>query len=134
LGDLDLEAAGYFSDIIVRLTQDVRTEALPNLVFTTLKHSMNMLPNYLNQEEFIKILFEFVTDNRQALQTKMFSRSYIYNPDSMLTVTGPFINALTERTMELYQQESISVTEEKVKKFTFPYREEDVADPDDDEA
>ena len=75
-----------------------------------------------------------MTDNRQALQTKMFSRSYIYNPDSMLTVTGPFINALTERTMELYQQESISVTEEKVKKFTFPYREEDVADPDDDEA
>ncbi len=134
LAELDREKSGYFSDVITRLSQDLRTEAFPNLVFTTLKETMTLLPLYLKQEEFIQLLFQFVTDNRQALQNKMFSRAYIDDPASMRQVTGGFVNAVTERCMELYREGAIEVPEESVQKFTFPYRAEDVVDPDDDEA
>ena len=134
LQNLTGEKAGYFSDIVNQVAEDPRTAAFPNLLFITLKETMEALPTYLQKSELINLLYGFVSTNHDALQQRLFDKKFINNPKSIREVTDGFVNLVIERTMQHYEDGEIDSDEAAVQKFTWPYRAEDLVDPDDDEA
>jgi len=134
LENLEGEKAGYFSDVISSVSEDPRTEAFPNMVYIVLKETMALLPTYLEKAEFINLLFAFVSTNQAPLQQRMFDKTFINNPASIRAVTDGFVDLIIERTMQHYEDGDIESDEVAVQKFTWPYRAEDLVDPEDDEA
>ncbi len=134
LGNLDGEKAGYYSDIVSQVSEDPRTEVFPNLVYTVLKETMSLLPTYLDKVEFINLLFAFVTTNKGPLQEKLFGKEYLQDPTVVRQVTDGFVDLIVERTMQHYEDGDIDSDEKVIQKYTWPYRVEDLVDPDDEEA
>ncbi|MCW9033138.1 MAG: hypothetical protein OQK35_01925 [Alphaproteobacteria bacterium] len=134
LGKLDGEKAGYFANIVSQVSDDPRTELFPNLVYTVLKETMSLLPTYLDNAEFINLLYTFVDTNKGPLQEHLFDKKYINDPTTIRAVTDGFVDLIVERTMQRYENGEIDSDETVVQKYTWPYRAEDLVDPDDDEA
>lgn len=134
LESLDKEKAAYFANIVERVAEDGRTGFYPNIVYVVLKETMWLLPVYLDKKEFIDLLFRFVVTNSRAIQRKLFSKDYIDDSSAIRPITDVFVNTVVDRTMELFQEGEIDSGEPKIQKFSWPYRAEDLIDPDDDEA
>ena len=134
LQNLTGDKAGYFSDVVNRIAEDPRTSTFPNFIYIVLKETMEALPTYLEKAELINLLFGFVSTNKDTLQVRLFDRQYLNNPKSIHDVTDGFVSLVIERTMQRYENGEIDSDEVAVQKFTWPYRAEDLVDPDDDEA
>ncbi|MFC1673754.1 hypothetical protein ACFL12_06350 [Pseudomonadota bacterium] len=133
LEELNSERAGYFTEVVTKIEEDPRTERFPNYVYTLLKETLPLLPTYLDKAEFIDLLFEFVTDNYAVMKRIMFDKAYIYDQSVLKDVTNDFVTKIVDRTLEHYEQGDIDTGEQDIRKFTWPYRAEDVIDLEDEE-
>lgn len=133
LESLDNERAGYFADVVTKVEADPRTERFPNTVYTLLKETMPLLPTYLDKAEFLDALFAFVTANHAVMERKMFDKAYIYDQSVVKEVTNDFVTKVVDLTLEHYEKGDLETGEQAVQKFTWPYRAEDVVDPEDED-
>lgn len=131
---LDGERAAYFAAVIEKVESDPRTQAYPNIVFVLLKETLEALPAYLDKGEFIEALFAFLDRNHARMETVLFDRDYIYDPSLIKDVTDAFVAEIVALTLKHYDAGDLDTGEPDVRKFTWPYRAEDLVDPDDDEA
>ena len=134
LEELDKEKAGYFADVVSRIEEDPRTERVANFVYLLLKETMPLLPAYLDKNEFIDLVFTFVDGHYGAMKRAVFDPGYVLQGDALAAVAGDFVNLVVDRTMARYEQGELDTGELSHKKFSWPYREEDLVDPDDEEA
>jgi hypothetical protein len=132
LSELDGERAEYFGDIVNRLEADPRTEANANTVFTVLGDVMGALPIYLEAAELIGLLLDFTRDHDQRLRQIMFDQEFVLNPAIIRSVTGDFIVRVLAVTMEKREEFETADGHGSVQNLTWPYRETDLVDPDDD--
>lgn len=134
LENLDKDRAGYFVDIVTRAEEDPRTQHYPNLVFQLLRETIPLLPSYLEKTEFLDAMYLFLQKNQGAMKRKMFSPEYARRPEILQEVTGHFVNAIVDRTLAQYDEGDIDTGELTHMKYTWPYRAEDLVDPDDEDA
>lgn len=134
LENLDKERAGYFIDVVQRIEADPRTQRFPNYVFQLLKDTIPLLPAYLDKKELVEMVFAFVTAHQGAMKRRMYSADFARHPEILNAVTGPFVTAVVERTLQAHDAGEIDTGELSHKKFTWPYRAEDLVDPDDEDA
>lgn len=134
LESLEGKRARYFSDLVARVENDPRTDRYPNIVFLLLKETMALLPVYLDKGEFLDALFDFVGRNHAAMEEIIFDKDYIYDPAHLQDVTNAFVVEVVNLTLEHYETGDIDTGEPAVRKYTWPYRAEDLIDPDDDDA
>jgi hypothetical protein len=134
LESLDKERAGYFSDVVARIEEDPRTERFANFVYLLLKETMPVLPVYLDKAEFVELVFDFVNSHYGAMKRRVFDRRFVLRPESLKEVTDEFVNRVVDRTMARYEEGDLDTGERSHQKFTWPYRAEDLVDPDDEEA
>lgn len=134
LDTLDGERAAYFSAVVDAVESDPRTQAYPNIVFLLLKETLALLPAYLDKAEFIDALFAFVAKHHGEMEEIVFDRDYVYDPTLLKDVTNAFVVEIVELTMHHYDAGDIDPGEPAVQKFTWPYRAEDLIDPDDPDA
>ena len=134
LDSLDGNRAAYFSAVVDKLEADPRTQAYPNIVYLLLKETMAELPAYLDKSDFIDALFAFVARHHGEMEEIVFDRDYIYDPSHLKDATNAFIVEIVELTMQHYEAGTIDTGEPLVQRFTWPYRAEDLVDPDDPEA
>lgn len=133
LEGMDKDRAGYFNAVVDKIEKDPRTEKHSNYVFLLLKETMTLLPIYLEKPEFINILFQFVQDNRNLVKGIIFDKEYAYDQSVLKPVTNEFVVVVVAKTLEHYEKGDIETGEGTHKKFTFPYRIEDLIDPDADD-
>ena len=134
LENMDSERAEFFTDVVAKIENDPRTDRFPNYVYLLLKETMPLLPTYLDKSEFIDALFDFITDNYSVIKRTIFNREYIYDQSVVKTVTNDFVIKVVDLTLQHYQAGDIDTGEKAILKFTWPYREGDLVDPDDDDA
>ncbi len=134
LENMDGERAGYFTDVVAKLENDPRTHKNPNFVFLLLKETMALLPVHLDKADFINTLFAFIAKHHRAMEKVVFDQDYIYDQSMLKEVTNDFVIDVVDLTMQRYQQGEIDGGEPSVQKYTWPYRAEDLVDPDDEEA
>ncbi|MBL6931863.1 MAG: hypothetical protein ISR45_02855 [Rhodospirillales bacterium] len=132
LGQLDAERATYFGGVANKLEEDKRIENTANLVYSVLKDVMLELPIYLEQKELIKLLIEFVHRNHNRIKIALFDPSFVHDPSSIRDVTGEFVHQVVKLSLEKHENGEIEEHMQSVHKLTWPYRDTDVADPEDD--
>jgi len=129
LSGLNADRASYFGDIIRRMDDDPRTEEYANLAYTLLKHTIAELPMYLDKALFLNLLFQFIDDEYEKIRNIIFAPEYTRDPDSIRAVTQGFVLRIV--TASLDAEEKLTTDEApSVHKLTWPYRETDVIDPD----
>ena len=133
LESLDSERAGYFFDVVTKIEEDRRTARYPNYVYLLLKETILLLPTYLDKREFLNIMYAFIDENYSEMKKIIFDKEYIYDQTLVQEVTNGFVVKIVDRTLELYEAGEIETGEAKLQKFTWPYRKEDLIDPDVDE-
>lgn len=133
LENMDGERASYFLDVVGRIESDPRTDRFPNCVYLLLKETMPILPTYLDKCEFIDALFDFITDNYSMMTRKMFDAEFIYEQSVIKTVTNDFVIEVVDLALQHFENGDIDTGEPVSLKFTWPYRKEDLVDPDDEE-
>lgn len=133
LEDMDSERAGYFLEVADRIEKDPRVDRFPNYVYLLLKETMPLLPTYLDKHELIDVLFNFVTDNCSVMKRKIFDKEFIFDQSVVKPVTNDFVIKVVDLTLQHYENGNIDTGEKDFLKFTWPYREEDLIDPDDDD-
>ena len=131
IDDMDSERAGYFLDVVDKIDKDPRTDRIPNYVYLLLKETMPLLPTYLDKREFIDALFDFITDNYSIMKCKIFDKEYVYDQSVVKTVTNDFVIKVVNITLQHYETGDINTGEKNILKFSWPYRKEDLVDPDD---
>ena len=134
LDSLEKERAAYFSSVVDKVEADPRLEPYPNIVFLLLKDTMALLPTYLNTGEFIDALFDFVARTHGDMEEIVFDKAYIYDQTLLKDIAAAFVAEIVELTLKHYEDGDIETGEPHVQKYTWPYRAEDLVDPDDDEA
>lgn len=122
----------YFQSIIRYLEKDPRMVEQENVVFTILKDVIPDTPTYLDADEFVDLLIDFIRYNKPGIRNLMYSRSYIHDPHVMRTITGNFIQQVVVRSFDKHEKGDIDTGDLSVHKLTWPYRDTDVLDPDDD--
>jgi len=125
LAKLDKERAGYFTGIVEKLSEDPRTEAAPNLIFSILREALPFLPTYLPQNEFIDRLLLFVKENRQSLNKVLYSREFIEDPEALRDFANDFVSSVLALTLEKYDDGQIETGERKVYRFSGDFDESD---------
>ncbi|MBL4693179.1 MAG: hypothetical protein JKY92_07610 [Magnetovibrio sp.] len=133
LEGMDKDRAAYFNRVVDKLEKDPRTQKNPNYVFLLLKETMSLLPTYLKKSDLIDILFSFVATNRNKMKSIIFDKGYAYDQSLLKPVTNNFIVVVVAKTLEHYETGDIETGEQSRKKFTFPYRIEDLVDLDDED-
>ena len=132
LASLDKDRLAYFEPIVRKLEQDSRSGDQGNLVFTILKDVLPDTPPYLDSDEFIDLLFDFIRYNNSQLRGILYSPQFIHNPQVLRRITGTFISQVAARSLEKHEEGDIDSGELSVHKLTWPYRDTDVLDPDED--
>jgi hypothetical protein len=132
LQGLEGKRAAYFSDIANRLDQNPRTEPIANMVFTVLGDVMAELPTYLEAAELIGLLLEFTNDNEERLRRIMYSPEFVENSKIIRAVTGEFMVRVVAVTMDEHGEFAEETDHGHKQKLTWPYRDTDVVDPEDD--
>ena len=133
LATLDEERANYFSSIVEMMEEDRRTERFPNIVYMVLKETMRVLPVYLDKEKFIDLLFEFVAEKGRRLRRLLYDERFIHEPSSIRQVTDGFVALIVDVTFEKHHNGEIDDGERTVQRYTWPYRESDLIDPDEED-
>jgi len=131
LAHLDPDRAAYFGAVASKLEEDARIENIANLVFVVLKDVMTELPLYLDEKELINQLIEFTDKNYQGLKAALYDPKFIHDPSSIRSVTGPFVHQIVRISLEKYDNGEVEEDHLSVHKYTWPYRDTDIADPDD---
>ena len=131
LAQLDPDRATYFGTVASKLEEDARIENIANLVFVVLKDVMAELPIYLDEKELINQLIEFTDKNYQQLKAALYDPKFIHDPASMRSVTGVFVHQIVRISLQKYDNGEVDEERLSVHKYTWPYRETDIADPDD---
>ena len=126
------ERAAYFGDIANRLDQNARAEPMANMVFTVLGDVMSELPIYLEAAELVRLLLEFTNDNEARLRQIMYSPGFVENPKIIRAVTGDFMVRVVAVTMDEHGELAEETSHGHKQKLTWPYRDTDVVDPEDD--
>lgn len=134
LEEMDGERAKYFSDMVAMIENDPRTDRIPNYVYLLLKETMPLLPTYLDKREFIDAMFDFIADNYSMMKRKLFDKEYIYDQSVVKTVTNDFVVKIVDLTLQHNETGDIDTGEKVGLKFTWPYRAEDLTDPDEEDA
>lgn len=132
LNKLDPDRATYFSSIANRLEEDARIENNANMVFSVLKDVMADLPIYLHEKELIKQLLEFTENNHHSLKVALFNPKFIRDPSSIRSVTGAFVHQIVKLSLQKHDNGDFEEASLSVHKYTWPYRDTDIIDPDDD--
>ena len=128
------ERAGYLQAVLDKLEDDPRTEAKANLVYLTLKEAGSLLPLILPVDLLVERLFSFIDDEEWALRAKLYDPTYVTNPATIREVTDKFVGQIVDTGLVMAQTGRIPIDEQKPVKFTWPYRAEDMLDPDASEA
>ena len=131
LEDLDTERLDYFQTVVDALEEDPRTEPMANYVYTVLKETMPLLPPYLPRAQLIDMLFAFAKNHERALRKVMYDETFVRRPAVVREITDKFVEIVVAETLALTEGGEIASDEPDVKKFTWPYRLEDVIDPED---
>jgi len=121
VANLDEERSKYFGVILSALEQDSRTKLVPNLLYAVLKEVVTLVPPYMAPNEFIDMLFEFVSANSQKITTVMFSSPYVTDSSVLRPVTNNFVDQVIEKILQLHQQGEIETGEKKVRSYSWPY-------------
>jgi len=132
MNGLSKERQDYFQNIIRHLEKDSRIASQENVIYTILKDVMPDTPTYLEADEFIDLLFDFIRYNKPGIRNLMYSHSYIHDHHVMRTITGNFIQQVVVRSFDKHEDGDIDTGDLSVHKLTWPYRDTDVLDPDDD--
>ena len=128
------ERAGYFADVLTKIEADPRTARHPNFVYLLLKETLRDLPTHLDKGELVDHLFAFVDAHMHDLERIVFDQDYIYDPSVVKDVTNEFVLEIVDLTLRHYEVGDIETGEPAVQKYTWPYRAEDLVDPDDEDA
>jgi hypothetical protein len=131
LNKLDPDRATYFGVIANLLEKDVRIEDNANMVFSVLKDVMTELPVYLDEKQLIEQLLEFIEQNHHDLQVALFDPKFVRDPSSIRSVTGAFIHQIIKIVLLKHQNGDFEEASLRVHKYTWPYRDIDIIDPDD---
>lgn len=131
LNKLDPDRATYFSAIAKRLEGDERIEDNANMVFSVLKDVMAELPVYLDEKELIEQLLEFTDNNHERLKVALFDPQFIRDPSSLRSVTGAFVHQIIKLSLQKHDNGEFEEAPLSVHKYTWPYRDTDIIDPDD---
>jgi hypothetical protein len=123
LGRLDEDRARYFGGVLRALDEDSRAEFLPNLVFLVLRESIQLLPVYLPQEEFLDRLFAFVAVNKDRLMRLIHSPRYIQQPACVREITNEFVVEVVDQVLARYRRGEIDSGERAVHRVQWPYDE-----------
>lgn len=132
LQGLEGKRASYFTDIANRLDQNPKIEPMANMVFTVLGDVMGELPIYLEAAELIGLLLEFTAENKERLHRTMYSPGFAENPKIIHAITGEFIVRVVAVTMDEHGELAEETDHGHKQKLTWPYRDTDVVDPEDD--
>ncbi len=130
---LSEERASYFSDIVNRIEEDPRTEAMSNTVYLVLRETIGFLPVYLPKQLMIDLLFDFVGRNRGRINRLIFDKKFIFEPGCIRKITNDFIRTVSNTTMEMYINGEIDSGEKTVHRINWPYNEYDFPYLDDDD-
>jgi len=135
LARLDGERAGYFTNLVEKLEQDPRVEPEANLIYLVLKETITFLPTYLQSDQMISQLLEFVQNNRSELNKVLYSRDYLHDTELIRNVTNRFVSSVLASTLEDYEDGKIETGEQKIYRVSWPYTDIDFpfVDKDDDE-
>ncbi len=129
LAKLAPDRASYFGAVANMLEQDGRIENNANLVYSVLKDVMADLPVYLEKKELIDQLLEFTDKNYQHLKVALYDPEFIHDPTSIRSVTGAFIHQVVKLSLEKHENGEIEEAQLSVHKYSWPYRDTDVVDP-----
>jgi len=129
LGNLEPKRAEYFGGIARALEEDGRTEANANIIYTVLKDVMDDLPTYIEKKELIELIFKFVEDNYTRLREIMYDRKFIQDQTAIRKVTRYFVQQIISLSFDKLNSGEITLEEKEVHKLTWPYRDTDVIDP-----
>ncbi len=131
LGNLSADRATYFGAIVNRLEEDKRIENNANLVYSVLKDVIDDLPIYLDQKELINLLLEFTNKKYHTLKKALYDPEFVHDPSSIRSVTGEFVHQVVKLSFEKHENGEIEEAQLSVHKLTWPYRDTDVVDPED---
>lgn len=131
LSRLDTERASYFSDVASRLEEDARTEPIAHIVFTILKDVMADLPIYLDRAELVDLLLNFSNSHSHQIRKILFDPEFLHDPSSIRSVTRDFTHQVIALTLEKHNTSENNGQPANVHKLTWPYRETDLVDPED---
>lgn len=134
LARLDGETASYFNKMVEKLEADPRADRSPNLVYLVLKETVPFLPIYLDTDQLISQLLQFVSANRGELNKLLYSREYVNDPNCIKRVTNIFVAEILSSTLEKYEEGEIETGEQSVYRISWPYTDVEFpfADPDSD--
>lgn len=116
---LDKEEAAYFADVADKLSEDPRTERVPNMVYLVLADSVPHLPTYLPKKELIGHLFKFVFANLGRLQRVIYNPAFLTDKSLLAPVTGDFVAEVVAATLVHYEKGEIDSGERKALRLTF---------------
>lgn len=133
LGNLDADRATYFGGIVTKLEEDKRIEDTANVVYTVLKDVMADLPTYLEQKALINLLLDFTNRHFHRLKKVLYDPDFVRDPSILREVTGEFVHQVVKLSLEMHDSGEIQESKRSVHKLTWPYRDTDVFDPEEDE-
>ncbi len=135
LETLEGERAEYFQRLMQCLEEDPRVDALPNLIYLSLKETIPYLPTYLEVPDLADALVVFVTKNRRRLNKVIFDRSFVENrgdAERLRGVTNEFITQTMAAVLEKYDDGKVAEEDRKTYRFSgdfdeadFPYKDLD---------
>ena len=133
LNQLDADRVTYFGDIINRLESDSRTDQYANMIYLVLKETMKDLPILLDKDEFIDHLFSFVGAHYDRLGRLMYDPRFIQDPHLIGGVTKVFVIQIIDLVLKSMPEEATEGLKLSKHKLTWPYRDTDLLDPEEDE-
>jgi len=116
---LEKEEAAYFADVADKLSEDPRTERVPNMVYLVLADSVRHLPTYLPKKELIGHLFKFVFGNLNRLQRVIYNPAFIGDKSLLAPITSDFVAEVVAATLVHYEDGKIESGERKALRLTF---------------
>lgn len=130
LSQLSSERAAYFGSVATALEGDKRAENNANMVYSVLRDVMVDLPIYLERDDLLDLLFDFIDTHYKQLRDVMYDPTFIHDKAILRRVTGLFVHLVVNKTLE--KQESLGDSDNKlsVHTLTWPYRDTDLIDPD----
>jgi len=129
---LDPERATYFGSIANSLEEDKRIDDNRNIIYSILKDTMVELPIYLDKKEFIALLLDFTNTNYHRIQRVLFDPDFVRNPAMLRDISAEFVHQVVKLSLEMHESGEIQESKLSVHTLTWPYRDTDVADPEDD--
>ncbi len=133
---LDEQRAAYFGRVMDRLERHPGIEEHPSLPILVLKETIEALPIYLDPERLVEHLFSFVANNADALNSVVYSPSYLTDNTILAPRCAAFISAVVTETMATIDSHSCDTGGEHgeyhlswpINPDDFPYRDPDAQD------